>query len=427
MLYNIFKKMGNKESNQNIIKQNFINYLNNFDSENRFPKKIKNRILKRNVRKSDLTKKELEILSIIKKPEEAYICGYCPGFPLILLSFEEETRKWSPHKKMVTLTLLDHSWNKNKLKDYISYKFEDNQLSTAFNIYHRNYIEKFKMKELFKDEYINNFPDDFLPFENMDDFHEYLNVVIKYKNLKEKLSFYNLGDTKRNKVFTFFEFILNLGLYGFGTLYEYLNSLALKDFLSFDILAQYNCGQPMKNGKLIYELAHYEFKQIKKVVKLNDNNLIALLIDVKYRFSNYKDNIVGIILKTIDTENKYFSSIPFLMHKETDESKKCIIIKHNNDNYNNILELDNDKYLLQVDNYNINCNLIIASLIYDKNIYDYNILKNKICITFLKLKNKKIFLVCKSNIYLMIYENNELNILKEYFYTMIIIIYAMNY
>jgi len=47
---------------------------------------IDNRILKRNVRKSDLTQEELDILKLLSKPEKVYRCGYCSGFPLISFS-----------------------------------------------------------------------------------------------------------------------------------------------------------------------------------------------------------------------------------------------------------------------------------------------------------------------------------------------------
>ena len=49
-------------------------------------------ILKRNVRKSDLTQEELEILKCLSKPEEAYKCGYCQGFLLISFSIVKDPR-----------------------------------------------------------------------------------------------------------------------------------------------------------------------------------------------------------------------------------------------------------------------------------------------------------------------------------------------
>ena len=83
-----------------------------------------------------------------------------------------------------------------------------------------------------------------------------------------------------------------MGLYGFGTLYEYLNALALKDFLNFETLEQYNCGEHMENEDIIYETKSYDLKQVTNIIKLNDDNLIAFLIDVNYKFTSYKNNII---------------------------------------------------------------------------------------------------------------------------------------
>ena len=137
----------------------------------------------------------------------------------------------------------------------------------------------------------------------MDDFHEYLKVVIKYKSLKEQILYYNVGKTKKNKVFTFFEFLLTIGLYGFGTLYEYLNALSIFDFLSLDILGQYNCGEHMENGDIIYKLCSFYLNQVINIKKLNDNNLLAYIIDTNYKFSSYKEAKCGIWLKQFIIED----------------------------------------------------------------------------------------------------------------------------
>ena len=118
-------------------------------------------------------------------------------------------------KKLVELILLEHD----------EHIILNDKINTAIGICSTSYIEQFKISEIVKEKYIKNTSDDLLPFETLDDFYEFLKVVIKYKDLKEKISFYNLGDTNKNKIFSFFEFILSVGLYGFGTLYEYLNAL----------------------------------------------------------------------------------------------------------------------------------------------------------------------------------------------------------
>ena len=100
-------------------------------------------------------------------------------------------------------------------------------------------------------------------------------MVIKYKVLKEKIAFYNDGD---NYVFTFLEFILNLGLYGFETLYEYLNASSISEILEFIILEQYNCGYHMNNKYLIYELKKFDLNQVTNIIKLNDEYLFDFII-----------------------------------------------------------------------------------------------------------------------------------------------------
>ena len=408
--------MGNEEEIRHKKEQNLKNFIYSFNSENKFPKKIENRFLKRNIRKSDLTKEEQEILNCLSKPEEAYYCNYCCSFPLIAYSIVPDPRHInSKNSKMVELTLIEHDWGKDRSKQYISHRFRDDELRHALNIYRRGYIEEHKIQDIIKDKYIANNTDDLLPFETLDDFHEFLSVVIKYKGLKEKISFYNLGDTKKNYVFDFFEFILNIGLYGFGTLYEYLNALAIKDFLNFETLEQYNCGEHMSNGDLIYEIKSFSLSQVTNIIKLNDDNLFAFLIDVNYKFSSYKNNIVGIFFEKFDIRSYFNSSISYLMYKETDKPKKNIIIKYNDYNYKNIIELEKDKYLILLDNYR-EANLLIVTYNDNYKKYDYTSLNNWICISFVKLKSKKIFLVCTSSLYLMSYEYYELKLLQKYDY-----------
>ena len=330
--------MGNEKSKNEMKKQKF---KINFRSEDIIPKEIKNRFLKRNLRKSNLTQQELEILKCLSKPEEAYYCGYCISFPLISFDIVKDPRKKlnQGKKEMIQMTLLEHSWGKNKKTQYISHTFRDDELRNAFHIQRRSYIENYMINDIIKDKYIANISDDLLPFESIEDFREFFNVVIKYKELKNKISFYNNGNTKKNYVFTFLEFILNIGLYGFGTLYEYLNALSISDFLSFEVLEQYNCGCHMNNMDLIYEITDFNLKQVTNVIKLNDDFLFAFILDVKYKLSQYKNNIVGIFLEKFTIWSPFNSSISYLNYKESDKPKKNIIIKYENNNYKNIINI----------------------------------------------------------------------------------------
>ena len=248
--------MGNVTLKNKCMKE-IIDYIK---SDN-FPKReIPNRFLQRNVKISDLTNEELEILKCLSKPEKAYYCGYCPGFPLLVFT--------STPKKSIGLYLLDHNWTKEKNKTYFSHSFKDKELEHSLHIYDRDYIERHKINDIIKDKYIKNTSDDLLPFESLDDFHEYLKVVIKYKALKEQIAYYNLGNTKKNSAFTFFEFLLNIGLYGFGTLYEYLNALSIFDALTFEAIEHLNCGEQMKNGDLINYFAELRLEQVINVKPL---------------------------------------------------------------------------------------------------------------------------------------------------------------
>ena len=369
--------------------------------------KINNRFLKRNVKKSDLTTEELEILKCLSKPKEAYCCNYCPGFPLISFSIVKDPRDVMCKKEMIELTLLDHNFDKKK-GQYISHRFRDDELNSALKKSSYNYIEEYSIKYIFKEKYKINTSDDLLPFENLDEFHEYLKVVIKYRDLKKKISLYNYGNTKQNYVFTFFEYLLNMGLYGFGTLYEYLNALSIYDFLKFEILEQYNCGIKMKSGDFIFETGKSVLllKQVTNIIKANDNNLFAFILS-NYRFGDYRNPLCGIFLRKLDTNTSYIGSYNYLKYKETDPPKKEIILKQNNKNYKDIIELETDNYLLLIDDKKLNGNFIIASYIENSNKYNYNAFNNIRCLAFLKLKSNDIFILGDSNIYLMQYNEKE--------------------
>ena len=398
-IFNILN-MGNK-----IIKENIKNSKTNIKLVNRkieFP----NRYLKRNVKKSQLTQEELNILECLKKPKGAYRCGYCISFPVI--TFSKVKKNYSD---FLELTLEEHNWdNKNKHSNYISHRFLDNEFTSALKIYNKSYIEENEINILLKEKYKMNISDDLLPFETLDDFYEFLKVLIKYKDLKEKIALYNLGNTEYNEVFTFFELLLASGLYGFGTLYEYLNALSISNFLNFDDLSQYNIGDKMKNDDYIYNTRNYELFQVTNVIPLNDDGLLAFFFDINYRFSLYNKNpLCGIFLNRV-TIDSFLPLMEYLQYKEKDPPDKNVIVKYNNRNYKDIIELEKDKYLLLVEDYNI----ITAFIIENSNKYEYKLIKDIKCFAFLKLKNKNIFLLNNSSICLKQYNGNDLINLKSY-------------
>ena len=375
--------------------------------KNKYYYRIKsdNRFLKRNVKKSDLTTEELEILKCLSKPKEAYCCNWCSGIPLISFSIVKDFYDMGEIKDVIELIMLDHKCETKRAQRFIDYK-----IGSALKKGTYDFIEKYSIKFIFKEEYKKNTSDDLLPFENLDEFHEYLKVVIKYRHLKRKISLYNYGNTKKNYFFTFFEYLLNMGLYGFGTLYEYLNALSISDFLKFEILEQYNCGVKMKNGDFIFKTGESVglLQQVINIIKVNDNNLCAFILSNK-RIGDYINFPCGIFLRKIDTNTNYIDSFDYLKYKETDPPRKDIILKQNNKNYKDIIELEIDNYLLLVDDNNLNGNIIIASYIENSNKYNYKSFNDKRCLAFLKLKSNDIFLLGDSNIYLMQYNEKKKN------------------
>jgi len=373
--------------------------------------KNNNRFLKRNVRKSDLTQEEIEILKCLSNPKKSYYCLRCEDFPLISFSIVNEPFDKSKKKKLVELILLEHD----------EHIILNDKINTAIGICSTSYIEQFKISEIVKEKYIKNTSDDLLPFETLDDFYEFLKVVIKYKDLKEKISFYNLGDTNKNKIFSFFEFILSVGLYGFGTLYEYLNALSISDYLIFDVLKQYNTGFKMENEDFIYETANFHLEKVIDIIKVNDNNLYAFIIDVKKYDTYYEYPLCGIFLKNLDFKTKGINSFKYLTYNEKEPPQKDILVRFKDNifeksNYKNIIELETDKYLLLNDSEKNN--LIIAFLIGKSNKYHYELIKDMNCLAFLKLKSNKIFILGESNIYLMKYNKNNLEQEKIIYYPM---------
>ena len=395
--------------------------------------KIENRFLKRNIKKSDLTQEELELLKCLSKPKDAYYCAFCPNFPLISFRLTQDK---STSKKSLELILLEHEWAQEKdcskitnvkqaetlIKSMVNNEskhkivFKDKDLFRALNKFDKNLIEKNELHKLMKGNEMQNTSDDLLPFESLDDFHKYLEVVKKYKNIKEKIEFYNFGDINKNKAFSLFEFLLNIGLYGFGTLYEYLNALSISDFLTFDAVEHLNCGLKMENGDMIYELFNLNLINIKNVKKLNDNNLLAFIIN--NGLSIYEIYNCAILLKQFNIENMEFKDHEqYLKFTNDDPPNKSRIVKYGGFKYKDIIELTQDNYLLLIDNNYQEPNLLLALIKENQEEYDYKLIENIKCHSFIKLKSNQVFLVCGTNLFLMEFDGYELNTIKSLDYS----------
>ena len=385
---------------------NLVNSKNNGElkgpanSEEKIIQKIENRFLKRKVKKSKLTKEDLEILKCLSKPKDAYYCAHCASFPLI--SFRISKNKKSS-KKCLELILLEHNVGKTINSENLMHVYSDNDMYNSLNKKNKNIIENNEIQKLMKEKYKKNTSDNLLPFESLEDFHKYLIVVKKFLDIKKKIEYYNLGDAKKNIAYSLFEFLLSVALYGFGTLYEYLNALSIADFLAFDAIGHLNSGQHMDNGDMIYEISNFNLRLVKKVKKLNNNNLLAYIIDISKSNSSYRFITSGILLKKFDIKkSKINDYTEYLMFTENAPPKENIIKFFTRDSYQDIIELIEDSYLLQIGNKYKESNLIIADFIKNAGYYmekfQLKYVKDIICLSFMKLKSKQIFLVTKSGL-----------------------------
>ena len=347
-----------------------------------------NRILKRNVSKSQLTREDLDLINDLGKTELRYYYCYCPTIPLINITIDSSGDK-SNNEFNFIVNFKEDILNDNKEYDSHSHNFSGKEFFKYLKFYNQEFIIKRINKTLLKKR--NKKEQNLLPFENIEDFYKFKKVLIKFLNLKSRITFYN-GDYHKNIYYNFFEHILRLSLYGLGTLYEYNNSLNISDFLDFDFLKHFNIGQNMENGHILYELDNIRVPKtfhIRNIIKLNDNGFFAFIA-----------SDTGIFLETINYDNNNSSTKLNFNRKALND--KFIPINFNK-NYSDIIELSKDNYLLHFE-----CcfNLVIAS--YNKKELKFDF-KDDIKFEtniFKKLKNGNILFINKSNISLCEYNRN---------------------
>lgn len=156
------------------------------------------------------------------------------------------------------------------------------------------------MKDDLIKKYKDNKSENLLPFETREDLDKFLKVLNKFNNLKEEITKCNFGDYRNNFVFHFFENLLIAALYGFGTLYEYMNALAISDFLTFDDISYANDIEILKNGNKLYIEKVYCFYCIKRIFKLNNQNLYA------FQLNNFQNHHEAFYLDILDLSKENF-------------------------------------------------------------------------------------------------------------------------
>ena len=95
----------------------------------------------------------------------------------------------------------------------------------------------------------------FLFFENFDDFYEYLDVFKSYLKVREQIKKKKniIFNKKINELFSFFDDLIFIGFYGYGTRYENENSIVIKNF-SIDKFNKFNIVEKLSNNKQLVKI-----------------------------------------------------------------------------------------------------------------------------------------------------------------------------
>ena len=206
----------------------------------------KNSFLKKGIKINNLSDKEKELINKIPHTDYTYICKYCKKIPRIEIVYNEE-------KENESNIFLEKNFLTNK-KYIVKINFKECKNSTTLNrlVNYDDYNDadflgliKVSLDKLREENFKNVnkrknaiYQEEYLNFDNINDFKEYLKVYKSFLNIKDKIKEYNINDTKNNKIFTLFENLLYVGFNGLGTKFEFENSIAIKEF-TFDIIKNF--------------------------------------------------------------------------------------------------------------------------------------------------------------------------------------------
>ena len=173
-----------------------------------------NEFIPKNIDLKLLSQEDQNFIYNIPFIDFTYICTYCRKIPQLDIKYDEK-------KGNIKSLYLNECGSKIKLD------ISNNNLG----------LKKIPLEMLYKFNYMNINSNKILknenklPFETINELNEYLKVYKSYLNLREEMKKYNFGETKNNELFSLFEDLLYIGLYGFGTYNEYKNSIIIKEFL----------------------------------------------------------------------------------------------------------------------------------------------------------------------------------------------------
>ena len=128
-----------------------------------------------------------------------------------------------------------------------------------------NYYELIDIKED-----LNKNNELILPFNSIYKLADFFLFAQLYNNIKSSIKEYNLGETKNNSAFTFFENLLSIVLYNKDEKENNINfdNLLIFDKMTYNFFAAYNKIQVLSNGKKFYFKKRKEIPIVVEMVRL---------------------------------------------------------------------------------------------------------------------------------------------------------------
>ena len=367
---------------------------------NRNDKTLKNKFIKGNINYDIISEEDKNIIKNIPYIDFTYICNNCHKIPKIDIKYNKDN---GYIEKLYF----------NECNTYISIDLNDiNHL-----------LRKKNLSSLYEEHFMNIKPilrEKYLPFKTKDDLNEYIRVYKSYLKLRDEIKKYNSGDIKKNKVFSLFEDLLLIGLYGLGTEYEYENSIIIKDFL-FGKFNRYNSEIILSNKSLLINKGIIYFYNAIKIKHLK-KNLYAI------QYYN-KSNINHFFISKIDNlDDIFFFKEIYTQYYKVDSDanipnqlkKNFIIFNNTGTDFEDIIMVGKDKYIIIP---KVEFNLYI--FIFDEKLNKYIINTNNLALEYNEkstklhsLKNNNVVVITSYGV--LIYEfnqnNNNLKCIKKYKY-----------
>ena len=372
----------------------------------------KNYVLTNGISMNDIPIEKNELVKEIYKNIEilnfTYICQFCYKIPKIDITYYSNGN--------VEKIIFKECGNSIKLlnKDKIQINQKD-KIDIDFDYSFCKKVSLHKLNKVSEEYESNNISKNFLSFENLDDLYTYLDVFKSYLKIREEIKDYIL-DTKRNNLFSFFENLLFIGFYGYGSRYEYENAIAIKNF-SFDKFDMFNAVELLKYNKRLIKV-----KKVKAYSIFHLRNKLYLIV------SNYKTHSLIINFDTIfndfpifdfdfDKINRYFNKdvdrIPLKFRKNFINIIPKTYIVNERFDHNSAIFLGENKYLINDEN-----NKLQICIYKEKeNKYNISMVNNNYIVVDMHLFQKNKILVIiqyKFCVFKFDKEKNEINLIKLY-------------